>query len=376
MAFLALMGVLSVITMRGEMSETTAMSVIVALGLTDGEQKLIETAEQVVMEAVRVMAPCIERKLAGMGVVGDEAARIQQRLGEAAADAAKAKVVFRAATAPLTQQEQLFWKDRAATRMSDARLERVLVALGVPNAKMEQQLAGRDCASEPPAAAAAGAAGEAEAPPAWFRHERQLRSSLAGEDDEFKEAATAAAAAAAEAGADSAEAPPAWFRHERHLRSSLAGEDEEFKEVCTEAAAAAAAAATEAGAGSAEAPPAWFRHEHQLRSSLAGEDEEFKEAATAAAAAAAEAGAGSAASPAWFRHERHLRNSLAEEEEQDETEEGAAAAAAAAVAAATAGAGADLPPPGAAPRPSRTPLPPALTGTRRALSGTSVRILV
>jgi hypothetical protein len=60
MAFLALMGVLSVITMRGEMSETTAMSVIVALGLTDGEQKLIETAEQVVMEAVRVMAPCIE----------------------------------------------------------------------------------------------------------------------------------------------------------------------------------------------------------------------------------------------------------------------------------------------------------------------------
>jgi hypothetical protein len=51
MAFLALMGVLSVITMRGEMSETTAMSVIVALGLTDGEQKLIETAEQVMMEA-------------------------------------------------------------------------------------------------------------------------------------------------------------------------------------------------------------------------------------------------------------------------------------------------------------------------------------
>ena len=249
MAFLALMGVLSVITMRGEMSETTAMSVIVALGLTDGEQKLIETVEQVVMEAVRVMAPCIERTLAGMGVVGDEAALIQQRLGEATVDVAKAKVVFSAATAPLTQQELLYWKDGAATCMSAARLERVLVALGVPNAKLEQQLAGRYCASEPPAAAATGAAGEAKAPPAWFRHERQLRSSLAGEDEEFKEAATAAAAAAAEAGAGSA-ASPAWFRHEHHLRSSLAGENETEE---TDKAAAAAAAAVAAAAAAVAA---------------------------------------------------------------------------------------------------------------------------
>ena len=48
------------------------MGVLVALELTDGAGKVITTKEQVAMGAVRMMAPCIERKLDEKGVSGDD----------------------------------------------------------------------------------------------------------------------------------------------------------------------------------------------------------------------------------------------------------------------------------------------------------------
>jgi hypothetical protein len=82
--------------MRGETSETTALGVIVALELTDGDGALIATKEQVAMEAVRMMAPCIERKLAGMGVAGDDVEKAVKAAERAATHADKATALYRA----------------------------------------------------------------------------------------------------------------------------------------------------------------------------------------------------------------------------------------------------------------------------------------
>jgi 3-oxoacyl-[acyl-carrier-protein] synthase III len=63
---------LLLLLLRGEVSEATAMGVIVALELRDGNYQLITTKEQVAMETVRMMAPCIERKLDEKGVSDDD----------------------------------------------------------------------------------------------------------------------------------------------------------------------------------------------------------------------------------------------------------------------------------------------------------------
>jgi hypothetical protein len=91
-----------------------------------------------------MMAPCIERKLAGMNMVGDAAtALLRQRLGEAAAGAGKAKAVL-AAALPLMQGD-----------ISEVVAEHVLVALGWLNAQALQLLTcGCDRAGERPQALA------------------------------------------------------------------------------------------------------------------------------------------------------------------------------------------------------------------------------
>jgi hypothetical protein len=82
--------------LRGEMSEATAMGVIVALELQDGAGEPIESKEQVAMEAVRMLAPCIERKLVEKGVPGGDVAKVAKAVKAAAIEKDKAIALYHA----------------------------------------------------------------------------------------------------------------------------------------------------------------------------------------------------------------------------------------------------------------------------------------